>query len=456
MAARACVCQPCALSGACFKLQYVPWPAGDLWYNRSVHMVTRRLPITLALLSLIGLAFGAGYVSYPLLHGGPLEPAAPPVTQEAPPAGDPADGGVDDMQIYWEAWHLLQRDFLGSRPDASQRVYGAIRGLVDTYGDPYTVFVEPQPRELERDELRGQFGGIGAQIETTADGFVLHPLPGQPADKAGIRAGDRVLQVDDHPISAATSVDELVAWVRGPVGTLVTVQVRRAADAEAAPSDLSFTMERAKIETPSIEWRLLDDSPQTANVGYIRQTVFSERSPAEMEAALRELLAAGADRFVLDLRGNPGGLVDAATRLADLWLDHGVILIQREVSGEETVVEATPDVLAAGAPLVVLIDGGTASASEIVAGALQDHGRALLVGEKTFGKGSVQLVHELSDASSLHVTTAEWLTPNRRQLSGAGLTPDVPVEPGADPLAAAITAVQGQAVASSTPATPAP
>jgi carboxyl-terminal processing protease len=194
-----------------------------------------------------------------------------------------------------------------------------------------------------------------------------------------------------------------------------------------------------------MEWRLLDE-PNATSVGYIRHTIFSERSADEMRTALAELKEAGADRYILDLRGNPGGLVDAAVQIADLWLDGGVLLIEKHADGAEKTFEGQPGSVAGDAPLTVIVDGATASASEIVAGALQDRGRAKLIGEKTFGKGSVQLVYELSDQSSLHVTNAQWFTPDRHQISGQGLTPDVVIEPGSDPLPQALALLKEVAV----------
>ena len=251
---------------------------------------------------------------------------------------------------------------------------------------------------------------------------MLHPLAEQPAAQAGILDGDRLLAVDDSEVTPEQTVDEVVALIRGPVGTQVTLVVERGPD--AATAEHTYQITRAEIQTPSVEWKLLTDDPQTADVGYLRQTIFSERSPEEMRQALSELQAAGATRFIWDLRGNPGGLLTTAVEQADMWLESGTILIEEKADGERKTFAATAGTLVGDAPLAVLVDGGSASASEIVAGALRDHGRAQLVGTQTYGKGSVQLIHELADQSSLHVTNAQWLTPNGQQISGKGLTPD--------------------------------
>ncbi len=392
-------------------------------------MSIRGLPLLLGVLSLIGLGFGVGYISYPLLHNAPETHA---VTLQESPSPE-----QQKMTIFWEAWRLLEQDFMGKRPDVTQRTYGAIRGMVATYNDPYTYFVEPSRREVERDDLRGRFGGIGAAVEQSEAGYILRPLPEQPAEKAGVREGDLLLVVDDQEITAATPVEEVLALIRGPVGTEVTLVLRRQAAEGGTPQELTVRITRVEIETPSVEWRMLEEAAD-GRTGYLRQTLFTERSAAEMARGLAELQAQGAQRFVLDLRGNPGGLVRAALDVASLWLDGDVVYIEQKANGETTVFRAEAGSQVLDAPLVVLVDGGTASASELLAGALQDNGRARLVGEQTFGKGSVQLVHELPDQSSLHITNAHWYTPKRRPITAVGLTPDVVIGPGEDALVQAL------------------
>ncbi len=392
-------------------------------------MLLRRILLALAAVMLAALVFLSGYAAYPLLHQG----AAP----LAPVAG----AATGDMRQFWQVWSLLDRDFYGAQPDAQARTRGAIAGMVQTFGDPYTFWVEPQTRELERDELAGRFGGIGANIEQTADAFVLHPRADEPAAQAGVLEGDRLIGVDGQPITPTMDVNAVVALIRGPVGTTVTITVNRGEAGAGDVEELSFTIERAEIRTASVEWELLEDDPATADIGYFRQTLFSERSAAEMEEGIAALRAAGATRFIWDLRGNPGGLLDAAVSQADMWLEQGLIVREEKAGGITNSFEATPGDLTDGAPLLVLVDGASASASEIVAGALQQHGRARLVGAQTFGKGSVQLIHELGDQSSLHVTNGQWLTPAGQQISGQGLAPDVQVAEGEDALAAAIDAL---------------
>lgn len=407
-------------------------------------MSIRNLPIYLVVLSAIGLAFGVGYISYPLMHG-----ATESITAPAAELLSPGQAEAHDMATYWAAWEILDRDFLGDKPDATQRTYGAIRGMVESFNDPYTYFVEPQPRELERDELAGRFGGIGANIELSTTGYLLFPVPGLPADKAGVEDGDLLLLVDDQEITNAMTLDEIATLVRGPVGSVVTLVVRRTGVESGSAQELTLTIERAEMQTPSVQWRLLDDTA-SGTVGYIIHTLFTERSAEEMQQALTELQEQGATRYILDLRGNRGGLVSTAVSIADMWLDEGAIFIEKKADGTESVQSATEGMLV-DAPLVVIVDAGSASAAEIVAGALQDHGRATLVGEKTYGKGSVQLIHELPDNSSLHVTNAQWLTPNRRPITGNGLEPDVVIVEGSDPLPQAIAVVEAETIAAAEP-----
>ncbi|MEJ5197287.1 MAG: S41 family peptidase [Anaerolineae bacterium] len=317
---------------------------------------------------------------------------------------------------------MLKTRFVGDIPDDRTQVYGAIRGLVGSYKDPYTTFLEPAPRRLERDEIRGHFGGIGATLSRDEAGaLVLTVMRDRPAARAGVRDGDVLLAVDGTTITADMPVRDVVDLIRGEEGTKVRLTLRRAGVAE--PFEIVIVRER--IEVPSVEWRILS---QTDHIGYVKITIFGERTDQELQIGLNELAAQGVNRLVLDLRGNGGGLVETAVDVASRFLADGVLLYEVRRGGQERFYEvkrvSSP---AHGWPLAVLVDAGTASASEIVAGALRDRGRAVLIGEKTYGKGSVQEVHELADGSSLHVTVARWLTPARHQIDKVGLTPDVPV-----------------------------
>jgi len=396
-------------------------------------------------------AYVAGLVSYPFVQ--------PIFGLAATPSAVISHADPMDMSVFWEVWQLLERDFYGDKPGGTERSYGAIQGLVNKFDDPYTRFEEPIQSVTTHDAICGCFGGIGASIEQVEQGFILHPLPDQPAALAGILEGDQLIQVDETPITLVLSIDEVVTLVRGEVDSTVEIMVQRPTDEPTNAANvanatgtrtppvseletLRFVITRVELKTPSLEWRLLDDNPATATIGYIRHTQFTANSADEMQEALQALAAAGAERYLLDLRGNPGGPVDAALAMADMWIDEGLLLIEEHANGEQNRFEAQPGTVVDNAPLVVIVDAGSASASEILAGALQDHQRAQLVGEQTYGKGSVQLRYELADKSSLFVTNAQWFTPEHHEIAGRGLTPDILVEPGVDPLVVAIDSVQ--------------
>ena len=369
-------------------------------YNR------RTVQFILGTLVCLCLAFAAGFGVYWVWDG-------------RSPAGQSGPLGV-----FWEVWERLEEHFYGELPSSQERTYGAIHGALELLDDPYTVFVEPQPRELERDRMRGAFGGIGVELRRDAEGRVeLAPYPDSPAGRAGVRDGDVLLAVDGQEVTAETTIDDTRAWLHGEAGTAVTLTLSRP---PTPPFEL--TVVREEIQVPSVVWRVLDDAP---DVGYLHVETFTERTGKEVTAALGELQARAVSGLVLDLRGNSGGLIDQAVTTASQFLDDGVVLIELSRDAQERPMPVLDGGVATGIPLAVLVDGSTASAAEIVAGALQDYGRAALVGEPTFGKGAVQLIYDLSDGSSLHVTSAIWLTPNRHQIEGQGLSPDI-VIPGGD------------------------
>ena len=322
--------------------------------------------------------------------------------------------------VFWEAWHILERDFYGELPGPQEMTYAAIRGVIAILDDPHTTFVEPRPRQREKEDLRGSFGGIGAWVRIRPEDKAIYlvPLPDSPALKAGIKEGDVVLKVDETEITPETTLDDVLSLIRGPVGTPVKLTISR----EGEPESLVFTIVREKIETPTVSWKMLEEG-----IGYVSISLFGERTLDELKKALEELEEQGATRLVLDLRNNPGGLLDTAVDVASQFLDEGVVLYEQRRDVAEKSYPVKGGGLARDFPLAVLVNASTASASEIVAGAIQDSGRGVLIGEKTFGKGSVQLVYDLSDGSSVHVTVAYWLTPNRHQISGNGLTPDFEV-----------------------------
>jgi carboxyl-terminal processing protease len=392
-----------------------------MFIGRTTRIFVLALFITLLVLGAYGLGIGTAWL---VMHGKTASAAE-----------------ASEFGVFWEAWHLVEDRFFGDLPDMQHVTWGAVRGALATLEDPHTTFLEPQPRQREKEDLSGRFGGIGAYVSQREDGsIVLDPMPDLPAEQAGIQQGDVVLQVDETELTPEMTVDEVVALLRGEIGTLVRVTLRR----EDRVEPIVVEIRRQEIPSPSVEWRILEEADgtdpdqaggQRARIGYIRVMLFSGRTDAELEEALEALKKEGMTELILDLRGNGGGLLDAAIDVASEFVADGVVAYQVEkgLGGDTSPVDEAFTARRGGnytqGPLVVLVDGGTASASEIVAGALQDRGRAVLIGQKTFGKGSVQSVHDLSDGSSVHITYAKWLTPNRRQIDGEGLAADLEVIP---------------------------
>lgn len=332
-----------------------------------------------------------------------------------------ADG---EFALLSEAHSLLLNNAFEEPPDDPALEYGMIRGMLQAYDDPYTVFVDPPQHELQSDNLEGSFGGIGAQVSRDADSnFILYPIPDGPADLAGVEDGDILIRVDDEEVNPEQSMDDVIARVRGPEGEIVTIVVLRA----SSNSELTFEIARGNIALPSVTWHLAADE---ARLGVIEINIVAASSADEVLNAVDDLSEKGATHFVLDLRGNRGGLLDAGIDVAALFLESGTI-IERQYRGEEAEkYEVDEEGELAEIALIVLVDENTASAAEIIAGALQANGRAMLVGEQTFGKDSIQVVFELMDGSSIHVTTAKWwFLGIEFPVGDGGLIPDVILEP---------------------------
>lgn len=379
-------------------------------------MLPRLRPLLIGLLALSCLA--SGYL---------LGVRSAPVV--APPAALVGGLSPDDQQAFGVVWETLaqiereyyQRDAL----DRHKLAEGAARGLVDALGDPYTKLLDAQRAEQAQADLRGRFDGVGATLDLRDNQVrVIAPLHGSPAELAGVHAGDVIVAIDDAS-TEGMALSDIVRRVRGPAGTSVQLSVRRA----GASDPLVMAITRAEIRVPSVEGRLIEGSP---SLGYVRISTFAEPTAQQVLEQLDAVLEGGARGIVLDVRGNPGGYLSSAVDVTSVFLRDGVVLYQQRGpadGGERKTYRANGSARAPDVPLVVLVDGGSASASEIVAAALRDNQRAVLVGQKTFGKGTIQEQHVLSDASQLRVTVAQWLTPTGRAIKGQGLLPDVEVAP---------------------------
>jgi len=339
-----------------------------------------------------------------------------PVMAEKSMAPPPAP--EEEFRLFWEAWRIVENEFYRRPIDSKELTYGAIRGALSTLEDENTAFIIPEHIAIIREDLTGTFEGIGALVEMNEDGYLViaEPLAGRPADLVGLKAGDLVLEVDGVEIRGMNLI-EAISLIRGPKGTTVRLTIRRQGVAE--PFEVEIV--RQRIELRTIEYRLLK-----GEIGYIKLNEFNSQARRQLRAALTDLLAKNPRGLILDLRDDPGGLVTAAIDVGSEFIAEGVIMSERGKDREEDH-EAQGGGLATEIPLVVLVNGGSASASEIVAGAIQDYGRGILIGERTVGKGSVQVQHQLSDGSGLRITIAHWFTPHGRLIEGAGLIPDVEV-----------------------------
>jgi carboxyl-terminal processing protease len=339
-----------------------------------------------------------------------------PTPTPAEPTSESTLSDDEALGVLQEVWSLVEDEFFGELPSSDERAYGAIRGMLGTLGDDYTSFSEPSIADIRRTDASGSFEGIGAMVSMTEEGIlqIAQPFKDSPAEKAGLLSGDLVLAVDGVSIEGY-GIYEAITLIRGPEGTEVVLTIKRA---DEEPFEARIV--RARLEIPTVESEMLD-----GNIGYVSLFEFSTPATSRLQVAIEELFDQGATALIFDLRGNPGGFLDQAVKVSDLFLDEGLVLIERRSDGQEIEFTSNGDGLAQDIPLVVLVNGGSASASEIVAGAIQDRGRAVLIGETTFGKGSVQLLHMLSDGSELRVTVARWFTPNDHAIHGEGLAPDI-------------------------------
>lgn len=327
-----------------------------------------------------------------------------------------------DITLLWSVWRILDKYYLSPQDlKINPMVYGAVNGLVQSVGDPYTVFMTPQDSKTFQNALNGTLEGIGAQLDSEGGMItVVAPLKGSPAEKAGLKPRDVIIKVDNFEIKGM-KLEDVVSKIRGPKGTKVLLTVIHASQ----KTPVSVTVIRDSIQVPSVESKVIKTSSGT--VGYVALNQFGSDSMAEMRKALQDFSSEKINGIVLDLRFNGGGYLDGAEELVSMFLKEGkvVSVVRRDGPAEEHVVSGNP--LLPEAPLVVLINEGSASASEITAGALQDQYRAKIIGAKSFGKGTVQEVIELPGGASLRVTTAKWLTPAGHDIAKKGIMPDIVV-----------------------------
>ena len=330
-------------------------------------------------------------------------------------AASATSGGVDDAVA--EVADII-RDLALEPSSETSLTTGAITGMLESLEDSHAVYFDPKHFEYFNEQSMGEFYGIGITISNDGDDLVVNSVfEGTPASAAGLEPSDLIVEIDGEA-RPRWDVDEAVLRIRGEAGTTVKLGVRRGESEEL----LEFTIERAKIEIPNIESEMLEDG-----IGYIKLESFTQNAQAEVRTALEDLEKQGATGYILDLRNNPGGQLSSSIQVSSLFISDGVIVTVEARTGEPERHRATGKT-ATDAPLVVLVNGNSASASEIVAGALQDYARAKLVGEQTFGKGSVQQLEPLTFGGGVKLTIAHYLTPKGRAIDGIGLTPDVIVE----------------------------
>lgn len=376
-------------------------------------------------------AFGAGYVGGARARG-------------APPPGD-------RWRLLEEVWQILEAHAYRPLPEPRLRLYGAIRGLLETLGDPYAMFVEPAAHREEVARLQGVDGGLPLHLQRSPEGWRVYPFPDSTAARAGIRPGDLLLGIEDRSISIDDSLEALQAQLRGPIGSPVRLRLRH----PEAEAPYSLTLIREEVHIPSAWGHLLETEPP---IGYLRIASFTTRTPEEVAGVLESLRRGSARGIVLDLRDNGGGLLESAVEVAGMFVGRVPIAVEHRRDRQTVVHRPRQPGPRFTGPLAVLVNGGTGSAAEILAAALAERGRGFLIGAPTFGKGSVQELFPLSDGSSIHLTVAEWRTAEGRTLEGQGLVPHIPLAPeqleGEEAIRQAIAALRERIKADSPPGPP--
>lgn len=345
----------------------------------------------------------------------PSSPSTTPEEQAATP-----DELKSLFAPFWEAWNVVHKQFVNQPVDDVELMRGAIRGMMEALGDKQTFYMDPIVYETETSSLQGAYEGIGAYVDTDGEYLtIISPIAGSPAEAAGLRPGDKVIAIDGEDMTGVAP-EQARLKVLGPAGTTVALKISR----EGEPQPLEFTITRAQISIKSAEGKMLDNG-----IAYIDINTFGDNTTAELRSTLDTLLKENPKGIIIDLRNNPGGYLHTSVEVASEFIAKGVVLYEQYGDGRRDVYDANGKGQATDLPIVVLVNEGSASASEILAGALQDYGRAKLVGVQSYGKGSVQNWVPLSNnQGAARVTIAKWLTPKERAIDGIGLTPDVIVE----------------------------
>lgn len=384
----------------------------------SKHTGRNMILVFVAIVLLAGTFSGGVLVGWVLPSQTALESAS---ATDTPSSAEDQEMALDVLFApFWETWQYVHDQFVDQPVDDNKLVQGAIKGMLDSLGDKHTGYMDPDTYKQVTAPLDGSYEGIGASVDTTGDLLtIISAMPGSPAEAALLMPGDQVIKVDGVDITKENP-NIVLKSVKGPAGTPVTLTIQR----PGAEEPFDVTIIRQKIELNSVTSEMKD-----GNIAYVRISTFGETTTAELKTALKTLLAQNPKGLVLDLRYNSGGYLNTAIEVISQFIPSGVLMYEQEQNGEETTYSAEPGGLATKIPMVVLVNEGSASASEITAGAIQDFGRGTIVGVTTYGKGSVQNWIPLdNNQGAVRITVARWLTPNHRQINEVGLTPDVQVE----------------------------
>lgn len=380
-------------------------------------MFKNRFFVVLSLIVAVVLLFGGGFV-WGLKFGEKLPRT---VLVRGVSNIDSGDQTSVDFSIFWQAWQLIDDYYLKNKDIADQqKVYGAVSGLLGSLGDPYSTFFNPEDGEKFEQDIQGNFSGIGAEIGIKNNQLVIvAPLKDTPASRSGLLPSDQIIKIDSTPTQGLT-VDKAVTLIRGPENTEVVLTILR--KDWIKPKEFKIT--RARITAPTLDFGMKDNE-----IAYVQLYSFNANAGPLFFKAMLKALAGGARGMVLDLRNNPGGYLEVAADLAGWFLPRGTLVVSEENrSGIVQRFVASGNEALVGIPVVILMNEGSASASEILAGALRDNRGAKIVGEQSFGKGTVQELQNLKDGSSLKITVAHWVLPNGKVLEGDGLKPDVEVK----------------------------